>query len=75
LLDAQMPGRDGQSTCAALRDPAAACYRPELIIVGMSGGDGSDCRLPGMVDHLMKPVAEDELVAVLRRHLGARFAG
>ncbi|MEN8141164.1 MAG: response regulator [Thermodesulfobacteriota bacterium] len=76
LMDVQMPGLDGYETTRRIRDlPASAtCDFKKLPIVAMTAHAMAEererCRAAGMDDHLTKPFAPQELLALVRKWTG-----
>jgi signal transduction histidine kinase/CheY-like chemotaxis protein len=72
LLDIGLPGMDGYEVSRALR-AVAGCER--ALIVAVSGyGQAEDrarSRVAGFDEHLLKPVAPDRLLEIVRRPVGA----
>jgi CheY-like chemotaxis protein len=74
ISDIRMPGDDGHTFCRRLR---SADETKHLIIIASSGSVfADDQRLAltsGFTDFLPKPVMEEELFEILRRHLGVKW--
>ena len=73
FMDCEMPGMDGMTTTAALRDLERQQGRTRAPVVALTanGRDAMDARAraSGMDDYLGKPFGQSELRAVLCRHL------
>ncbi|MDN3524059.1 ATP-binding protein [Halomonas sabkhae] len=71
FMDVQMPDMDGLEVTRRLR--ASNGWAAEVPIVAMTaggyGGDQARCLAAGMNGYLVKPMFQDDLQAVLRRHL------
>lgn len=77
LMDCIMPVMDGFEATRALRaqEHAGGRHTPVVALTaGSSTEDRDRCLEAGMDDFLPKPLREDELVAMLRRHLQAATA-
>ena len=76
LLDVQMPVMDGLEATRRIRDWEQATGRSRLPIVALTAGafaeDSARCREAGMDDFLAKPLAREQLAAVLQRWLGGQ---
>ncbi|MCH8179458.1 MAG: response regulator [Proteobacteria bacterium] len=74
LMDLQMPEMDGMEACRRLRAWERTQGLPHLPVVALTanalGHDRAQCLAAGMDSHLPKPFRADELLAVLRHHLG-----
>ncbi|MBV8452807.1 MAG: response regulator, partial [Deltaproteobacteria bacterium] len=74
ISDIRMPGDDGHTFCRRLRSSDETKH---LIIIASSGSVfADDQRLAltsGFNDFLAKPVMEEELFQILRRHLGIKW--
>ncbi len=73
LMDCLMPGMDGFTATRAIREEEEAA-RSRVTIVAMTAcamdGDRDLCLAAGMDDYLAKPLAIDDLEAMLARWLG-----
>ncbi|WP_019502570.1 response regulator [Pseudanabaena sp. PCC 6802] len=69
LMDCQMPVLDGYQTTQAIRQLERGAKR-KTVVIGLTAnamkGDRERCLASGMNDYLSKPVALDELSAMLR---------
>jgi PAS domain S-box-containing protein len=69
LMDCQMPILDGYQTTQAIRQIERGAKR-KTVVIGLTAnamkGDREKCLASGMNDYLSKPVALDELSAMLR---------
>jgi signal transduction histidine kinase/DNA-binding NarL/FixJ family response regulator len=69
LMDMRMPGMDGLEATRRIR--AIAGSRGQVAIVAMTANaldrHAEECRQAGMVEHLAKPVTQEELLAVVTR--------
>jgi PAS domain S-box-containing protein len=74
LLDLRMPRLDGAATARAL---AAAFPDQPPKMIGVSASafepDREACRAAGCADFLAKPFREEQLFALLERHLGLKW--
>ena len=70
LLDGQMPGMDGFTTAAQIRE-LGCCSGVPLVLLSSAGmkGDGQRSRDIGIAGYLSKPIARDELVQMLSQVL------
>jgi len=70
LLDGQMPGMDGFTTAARMRE-LSCCSGVPLVLLSSAGmkGDGQRSRDIGIAGYLSKPIARDELVQMLSQVL------
>ena len=79
FMDCQMPVLDGYSATRRWRGHEAASGARRVPIVAMTAnamaGDRQRCLDAGMDDYLSKPVAREQLEAVLRRWLRGARAG
>ncbi|WP_144289875.1 response regulator [Ideonella sp. A 288] len=79
LMDCQMPVLDGFQAARRIRELERAGQRRPVPIVALTAhamdADRERSLDAGMTDHLAKPFREDELVAVLRRHLKRQAPG
>jgi DNA-binding response OmpR family regulator len=73
LVDVAMPGVDGLELCRRMR---GAGYRGPIFVVSARPGVDLPRRAAeaGATDFVRKPFENAELVALLRRHLGAASA-
>ena len=75
LMDCQMPGMDGFEATRRIRAreqrEGSARQRIVALTANALEGDRQRSLESGMDDHLAKPFGEAELMALLRRHLGA----
>jgi len=71
LMDVQMPVMDGIEATREIRRSKLAGPQPRIIAMtaGALRGDEARCRAAGMNDYLAKPVALEDLAAVLRSAL------
>ncbi|MBN8524866.1 MAG: response regulator [Planctomycetes bacterium] len=73
LMDCLMPGMDGYAATAELRRREAACSGRRTPVVALTANASSEdrqrCQAAGMDDFLPKPLREEDLVALLARHL------
>ncbi|MDR5858929.1 response regulator [Halomonas eurihalina] len=71
FMDVQMPDMDGLEVTRRLRERGG--WMAEVPIVAMTaggpGGDHARCLAAGMNGYLVKPLFQDVLQAILRRHL------
>jgi len=76
LMDCQMPELDGIEATRRLRAWEHHNGRPPVPVVALTANamssDRERCLAVGMNEHLAKPFRQDELQAVLTRHLQAR---
>ncbi|MCW4149649.1 ATP-binding protein [Halomonas sp. 18H] len=76
FMDVQMPDMDGLDVTRRLR--ASDGWAAEVPIVAMTaggyGGDQARCLAAGMNGYLVKPIFQDDLHSVLRRHLACEPA-
>ena len=67
LMDVQMPAMDGYEATRRILE-----FAPALPIVGQTAHamaeERSKCLAAGMVDHIAKPIDQDDLVAMVLRH-------
>jgi len=71
LMDIQMPGMDGYTTCRTLRQPPYAFTGPIIALTAHAMNDEPQrCSAAGMNAHVSKPYEPEELLNVLRHHLG-----
>lgn len=70
LLDGQMPGMDGFTTAARIRE-LDGCGGVPLVLLSSAGmkGDGQRSRDIGIAGYLSKPIARDELLQMLSQVL------
>lgn len=73
LMDCLMPGIDGYAATAELRRLEAASGGRRVPVVALTANSSSEdrqrCHEAGMDDFLPKPLREEDLVALLARHL------
>ncbi len=72
LLDNQMPGVDGYTLAAQIRQQAEAAGA--IIMMLTSGGERADaarCRELGIATHLLKPISQSELLEAITMVLSA----
>lgn len=73
LMDCQMPVLDGVETTRRLRAHEDAVGSPNVPVIALTANampqDRRRCAAAGMDDHLAKPFRQEELRAVLLRHL------
>ena len=76
LMDIQMPGMDGLETCRRIRDlgraPGGERFRdlPVIALTAMAmAEDREKCLRAGMNEFITKPIAPDQLAAILARFL------
>ncbi len=71
FMDVQMPDMDGLEVTRQIRERGG--WMAEVPIVAMTaggpGGDQARCLAAGMNGYLVKPLFQDALQAMLRRHL------
>ncbi|QZA77052.1 response regulator [Deefgea tanakiae] len=71
LMDWQMPIMDGFEATRRIREDARFVNLPIIAMTANAmAGDREKCLAVGMNDHLGKPIAVDELIAVLARWIG-----
>ncbi len=79
LMDCQMPVMDGFAATRAIREREARLGRRRVTIVALTANaydsDRERCFAAGMDEHLAKPFRDDELCALLARHLDAVGGG
>ena len=71
LMDVEMPRMSGIEACRKIRENAATRNTP-IVLLTMRGED-SAVKLgfdSGCTEYMLKPVNEEKLTAVLRKHLG-----
>jgi CheY-like chemotaxis protein len=73
LLDCQMPVMDGFEAARRIREHEGEQGLPRTPVVALTAnalqGDREHSLAAGMDDHLAKPFRDEELRALLRRHL------
>jgi two-component system, cell cycle response regulator DivK len=74
VMDLQMPGLSGTEVAQALRADAATRHIPLIAATGHSRTDLSDARAAGFDSIVVKPCDPDDLVAEIRRLVGAARA-
>ncbi len=76
LMDCQMPILDGVEATRRLRTHENEVGRPNVPVIALTANampqDRQRCAAAGMDDHLAKPFRQEELQAVLQRHLHHR---
>ena len=76
LMDCQMPVLDGVETTRRLRAHEDSIGSPNVPVIALTANampqDRRRCAAAGMDDHLAKPFRQEELLAVLVRHLHPR---
>jgi signal transduction histidine kinase/ActR/RegA family two-component response regulator len=76
LMDCQMPVLDGVETTRRLRAHEDSIGSPNVPVIALTANampqDRRRCAAAGMDDHLAKPFRQEELLAVLLRHLHPR---
>ena len=76
LMDCQMPVLDGVETTRRLRAHEDSIGSPNVPVIALTANampqDRRRCAAAGMDDHLAKPFRQEELRAVLVRHLHPR---
>ncbi len=76
LMDCQMPVLDGLETTRRLRLHENEIGKPNVPVIALTANampqDRQRCAAAGMDDHLAKPFRQEELQAVLQRHLQLR---
>lgn len=71
LMDVMMPGMDGLEVCRRLRQREASAKIPIVLLTFRVGEESiSDGYSSGCTAYLKKPIGTDELVSVIRQHLG-----
>jgi two-component system, OmpR family, alkaline phosphatase synthesis response regulator PhoP len=71
LMDVVMPGMDGLEVCRRLRKDAATAEVPIVLLTFRVGEESvAEGYANGCTAYLKKPISVDELVNVLRQHLG-----
>jgi CheY-like chemotaxis protein len=74
ISDIRMPGYDGHTFCQNLRSSAET---KDLVVIASSASVFAEDRLlaraSGFTAFLPKPVMEEELFEILRRHLGLKW--
>ncbi|BDC51301.1 hypothetical protein F183_A36170 [Bryobacterales bacterium F-183] len=69
LVDVEMPRMDGYDFTAAIRSEAATQAIPVIMLTSRGGDKHRDKAFDvGVTDFLVKPYAEESLVATIRRH-------
>jgi two-component system, cell cycle response regulator DivK len=74
VMDLQMPGLSGRELAQALRADAATRHIPLIAATGHARTDLSDARAAGFDSIVVKPCDPDDLVAEIRRLIGATSA-
>jgi len=75
LLDVTMPGRDGYEICRAIQAESVAPPPPVIFLTAHSHTDARVAGLDaGAVDYIVKPFANEELVARVRAALRTKAA-
>jgi len=70
LLDAVMPGRDGFSTCEAIREQQHGTDIPIIFMTGLMDTEHIVRAFKlGAMDYVIKPVRPEELLARIRAHI------
>jgi DNA-binding response OmpR family regulator len=67
ILDMGLPGGDGLSVLRAIR--AAGRRMPVIVLTGLTERDAALCLEAGADDHMRKPFAFEELLALIRTRL------
>lgn len=68
FMDCQMPGMDGYTATAHIRDMPATKSLPVIAMTANAmKGDREKCIAAGMDDYLSKPVSEEALLAILSK--------
>lgn len=68
FMDCHMPGMDGYTATAHIRDTPATKSIPVIAMTANAmKGDREKCIAAGMDDYLSKPVSEDALLAILSK--------
>ena len=72
IMDCQMPRLDGYETTRRIRAGAGGVRRPRIPIIALTAhamaSDRDKCLAAGMDEYLSKPINQEALQSVLRRH-------
>jgi CheY-like chemotaxis protein/nitrogen-specific signal transduction histidine kinase len=72
LMDCQMPRLDGYEATRRIRAGSIGVRQPDIPIIALTAhalaSDRSKCLAAGMDEYLSKPVSQEILLGVLRRH-------
>ncbi|HWA26960.1 MAG TPA: PAS domain S-box protein [Lacunisphaera sp.] len=72
LMDCQMPGLDGYEAARRIRAGQGGVRQPGIPIIALTAqamaGDRDKCLAAGMDAYLAKPISQETLLDVLRRH-------
>ncbi|WP_229488003.1 response regulator [Pseudoduganella lutea] len=68
LMDVQMPVMDGLAATREIRHALALALPVIAMTAGVTQDERDACTAAGMDDFIAKPIDEDELIDVLRKH-------